>query len=128
MEEGVPPLSDAQLEIMNVVWERGEATVGEIWHALSARRPVARNTIQTLVSRLEEKGWLAHSTSGTVFRYHAVYPRQATLRNLVRRLVDTAFGGSAEGLVMTLLEDQKLEAGEADRIRALIERAEREDS
>lgn len=128
MEHGVPPLSDAQLEIMNVVWDRGEATVGEIWQELSARRPVARNTIQTLVSRLEEKGWLAHTAAGAVFRYRAVYPRQTTLRNLVRRLVDTAFGGSAEGLVMTLLEDQQLEAGEAERIRALIQQAERDQS
>jgi predicted transcriptional regulator len=125
MQEGPPPLSEAQLEIMNLVWDRGETTVGELWQELSQRRPVARNTVQTLVTRLEEKGWLAHSAEGTVFRYRALYPRKATLRQIVRRLVETAFGGSTEGLVMTLLEDQALTDREARQIRAAIERAER---
>jgi BlaI family transcriptional regulator, penicillinase repressor len=120
-----PPLSEAQLEIMNIVWDRGEVTVGEIWHELASRRPVARNTVQTLVSRLEEKGWLAHSGEAAVFRYRALHPRKATLRHLLRRLVDTAFGGSTEGLVMTLLDEQPLTPEEAQRIRALVEQAER---
>src|SRR5437016_424445 len=110
-----PPLSEAQLEIVNVVWDRGEATVGEIWQELSSRRKVARNTVQTLVTRLEEKGWLVHSAEEPVFRYRAVYPRQSTLRHLVRRLVDTAFGGSTEGLVMALLDDPALDDAEAER-------------
>lgn len=125
MEEALPPLSDAQLEIMNVVWDRGEVTVGEIWQELSARRGVARNTVQTLVTRLEEKGWLSHSLQRGTFHYRAVHPREDTRRQLVRRLVDTAFGGSAQGLVLTLLEDGELSRDEAARIRALIERAER---
>src|SRR5437763_534664 len=52
----LPPLSAAQLEIMNVVWGRGEATVAEVWRALSARRKVARNTVLTMLARLEEEG------------------------------------------------------------------------
>ena len=63
-----PPLSEAQLEIMNLVWSHGPMTVGEMWQILSSRRGVARNTVQTLVTRLEEKGWLAHSGEGGVFR------------------------------------------------------------
>jgi len=123
-----PPLSEAQLEIMNLVWSHGPMTVGEMWQILSSRRGVARNTVQTLVTRLEEKGWLAHSGSGGVFRYRAVYPRAATLRQLVRRLVDTAFGGSTEGFVLALLDDQSLAEHEVEQIRSLIERAERAES
>lgn len=123
---GPPPLSDAQLEIMNVVWDRGRVTVGEVWQVLSARRSVARNTVQTLISRLEEKGWLLHAEEGGIFHYQAVHPRETTLRGLVRRLVHTAFGGSPKGLVMTLLEDRELTGPESDEIRALIEQAERE--
>ena len=125
MSEDLPPLSEAQLEIMNLVWDRGQVTVGEIWHELSARRGVARNTVQTLVTRLEEKGWLAHGVEGSAFRYHATQPRDTTRRHLLRRLVDTAFGGSAQGLVLTLLEDGDLSREDAARIRSLIERAER---
>ncbi len=71
-----PPLpSDAQLEVLNIIWDRGEATVGEVWQAFSARRPVARNTVLTLVARLEEKGWLRRRTEGNVLRYSAVVPQ-----------------------------------------------------
>ncbi len=118
-----PPLAEAQLEIMNFVWDRGEATVGQIWRELSARRRVARNTIQTMVVRLEEKGWLRHRTEGNAFVYAATAARQTALKRMVRQLVDTAFAGSAEGLVMTLLEDQGLPAEEAERIRRMIAKA-----
>ncbi len=121
----LPPLSEGQLEIMNIVWEQGEVTLGQVWKALSARRNVARNTVQTLLTRLVEKGWLRSRAEGKIFHYSSAYPRESTLRDILQRLVDTAFQGSTEGLVMTLLEDQEISNEEADRIRAMIDRAER---
>lgn len=121
-----PPLSEAQLEIMNVIWDSGAATVADVWNALSARRNVARNTVQTMLTRLEEKGWLRHREEGPAFLYRAAFPREATRKKLVRQLVDTAFSGSVEGLVMALLEERELSKDEADRIRAMIQQAERE--
>ena len=120
----LPPLSEAQMEIMNVVWDRGEATVADVWKALSARRKVARNTVLTMITRLEEKGWLSRDAEGHAFRYRAAVPREATLGTMVRRLVDTAFGGSAEGLVMALLHGRGVSKEEARRIRKMIDRAE----
>ena len=96
--ESLPQLSKAQMEIMNVVWERGEVTVADVWKVLSARRNVARSTVLTMITRLEEKGWLCCDQEGHAFRYKAAVPREATLGTVVRRLVDTAFGGSAERL------------------------------
>ncbi len=119
-----PPLSAAQMEVMEVVWDRGEATVGEIWRALAERREIARNTVQTTVTRLEQKGWLGHRDEAGAFRYRASHPRGAAVGGLVRRLVDTAFAGSVSGLVMALLEDHRLSREEADRLRALIDRSE----
>jgi len=119
------PLSERQIEIMNVVWERGRATVAEVWETLSARREVARNTVQTLMTRLEEKGWLAHEPHGTAYRYFALRRRETTLRGMVERLVNTAFAGSADMLVMALLEGRGVSEAEAGRIRSLIEKAER---
>jgi predicted transcriptional regulator len=66
-----PQLSETQLEIMNIVWRAGEATVGEVWKALAVRRKVARNTVLTLMERLEKKGWLRRRADGHVFRYAA---------------------------------------------------------
>jgi len=114
--------SDAQVEVLNIFWDRGEATVGEVWQAFSARRPVARNTVLTLVTRLEEKGWLRRHADSNVLRYSAVVPKQTALRQFARQLVDTAFGGSTEGLIMTLLGGGELSEVEAQRIRAMLDK------
>jgi BlaI family penicillinase repressor len=121
-----PPLSQAQLEIMNVVWEQGEATVSTVWKALAAQRPVARNTVQTMMVRLEEKGWLRCSTAGHAFRYQAAKPREEVLGGMVQRLVDSAFGGSAEGLVLALLHGRGVTPAEVQRIRRMIDQADKE--
>ncbi len=122
--EPLPPLSDAQMEIMNAVWDRGEATVADVWKSLAARRKVARSTVLTMLARLQEKGWLRCDEEGHAFRYRATVPREATLGQVVSRLIDTTFGGSAEGLVMALLHGRGVSKEEARRIKKMIDRAE----
>jgi BlaI family penicillinase repressor len=117
-------LSGAQMEIMNLIWDHGEATVGDVWKALSARRKVARNTIQTMMVRLEEKGWLHCRTEEHAFRYRVAVPREQVQGMMVRRLLDSAFGGSAEGLVLALLQGRGISRAEAKRVRSMIESAE----
>ena len=116
-------LTPAQLEIMNLFWEQGELGVAQAWKLLAGRRNVARNTVQTMLTRLVEKGWLIVRAEGNAFFFQASRPRESTLRGMVSQLVDTAFGGSPTGLVMALLEDRRITAGEASRIRELIDRA-----
>ena len=123
-ENSRPPLSEAQLEIMNVVWDRGEVTVADVWKAVASRRKVSRNTVLTMLTRLEEKGWLSCDEEGHAFRYRATVPREVTLGTMIGRLVDTAFKGSAEGLVMALLHGRGVSREEARRIRSMISRAE----
>jgi len=119
-------LSEAQMEIMTVIWDRsGGTTVADVWKALSAKRRVARNTVQTMLVRLEDKGWLTHHEAGAGFRYVAARPRKVTLRRIVAKLVETAFAGSAESLVMALLQGRGVSKEEADRIRAMIDERER---
>jgi predicted transcriptional regulator len=124
-KSALPPLAEGQLEIMNFIWEHGEVTVGGVWKALSARRKVARNTVQTMLLRLKEKGWLHSRTDGHAHRYRAAVPREATLRRMAQRLVDMAFGGSTEGLLAALLGRRGVSPEEAERIRALIDQAEK---
>jgi predicted transcriptional regulator len=121
--EGLPALSEAQLEIMQLVWERGEVTVTDVWSVLAQRRVVARNTVLTLMDRLEKKGWLTRRADGQTHFYAAAVPREATLGRVVHRLVDAAFAGSADALVLALLEGRGVSAEEARRIRKLIDRA-----
>ena len=79
----LPALSEAQLEIMDVVWEGGEVTVTDVWNVLAGRRQVARNTVLTLMDRLEKKGWLKRRAEGQTHLYSAVAARadQASRRS-----------------------------------------------
>lgn len=122
-EEDLSPLSSAQVEIMNLVWSRREATVSDIWKDLQQKRPVARNTVLTVMDRLEKKGWLNRRVVDQQHLYSAARSREVTLGSMVERLVATAFAGSAEDLVVALLDGRGVSDAEAKRIRALIEKA-----
>jgi BlaI family transcriptional regulator, penicillinase repressor len=113
-------LTPAQMEIMELVWQGGEIGVAEVWKALSQRRPIARNTVQTTLARLHERGWLRVREEGNAFVYAAARPRQSVVSRMVERLADTAFGGSLSGLVAAIVESPRLSAEEAKRIRAII--------
>jgi predicted transcriptional regulator len=122
-KQELPALSEAQLEIMDLVWVGGEVTVTDVWGTLAHRREVARNTVLTLMDRLEKKGWLRRRADGQTHYYSATVPRAATLGGVVHRLVDAAFAGSAEALILALLEGRGVTDGEARRIRELIDNA-----
>jgi len=122
-KSGRPSLSDAQLEIMQVIWDRGESTVSEVWQSISQQRAIARNTVLTVLDRLEKRGWLSKRSVGNSHIYSAAVSQQTTLSESVKRFVDTFFGGSSESLMMTLLEDRKLSPDEAKRIRDRINKA-----
>lgn len=118
------PLTEAQREIMEVVWDQQEVTVTQVRDELARRREVARNTIQTMIVRLEERGWLKHREEGRTFWYSANRPRTASLGAKVAQMVDHLFAGSPEEMVTALMEYRGLSADEADRIRAMIDQAE----
>ncbi len=120
---GLPDLSPAQREIMEIVWERGEVSANEVRRVLSRTRSVARNTVRTLLERMEEKGWLRHTTEGRTFLYQAARPRHDTIGQKVREIVDTVCGGSPETLVTALLDYRGLQADELQRIRELLDQA-----
>jgi BlaI family transcriptional regulator, penicillinase repressor len=119
----LPALSETQLEIMHIIWSQDEATVTDVWDVLAKRRAVMRNTILTLMDRLAKKGWLERRSDGQTHRYKATVSRAATLGGVVHRLVDAAFAGSADELVLALLEGRGVSEAEAARIRILIAKA-----
>ena len=121
----LPALSETHWEIMNVFWEFSECSVADIWKVLSERRKVSRNTVQTLIARLEEKGWLSRRVGDDGLVYKPTVSREESQTSSVRRLIATAFEGSPEGLVLSLLNGGTLSKSEADRIRRLIESSRR---
>jgi predicted transcriptional regulator len=124
-EKELPTLSETQLEIMNVVWDHEKCSVADVWKILNDRRGVTRNTVHTLIVRLEEKGWLTHCAGGTAFMYAATVSRKQAQQRCVQRIIETVFDGSAEGLVLTLLNGGIVSKPEAERIRDMIAQAKR---
>src|SRR6516162_8471329 len=108
MKTRAASLSPAQLEIMNLFWDQGELSVAQVWRLIGDRRPIARNTVQTMLTRLADRGWLDARAEGKAFFFRAARPRKAARRGMLGQLIDTAFAGSASQLIMTLLEDHRI--------------------
>ena len=116
-------LSRAEREIMELIWDKTEAGVLEITEALNKQRPVARNTVRTLMERMEEKGWLTHRVEGRSFVYAATVAREESLGQRVLDMVDKACGGNPEKLMMALLQYRGLSDEESKRIRTMLDEA-----
>src|SRR5262245_56777440 len=94
----VPRLGRVQLRIMQVLWDRGQATAREITDALNASEAIAHSTVQTLLRKLEDKGAVGHQVSERTFVFRPLVRPEKVLRRATRDLVDRLFGGSAAGL------------------------------
>lgn len=117
-----PNLTEAELRLMDVLWEKGRASVAEVTEALPKDLGLAYNTVLTTLRILEDKGYLKHSKAkeGRAFVYRPVVTREQASRNDVRNLLRRFFGNSAEALVLNLLEDEELGEDEIKRIQRLL--------
>jgi len=119
-------LTEAELRIMNVLWDRGSATVHEVLEVLPAKPALAYNSILTIVRILEKKGYVKHVKDEDK-RAHVFMPqvnRKDATRFEVRHLVSRFFGNSREQLVLNVLEETSIDAEELDRLRQLLEGSE----
>ena len=119
----LPGLSQAQREIMEIIWDRGEVSAHDVRKILSEKRALARNTVRTLLERMENKGWLKHREDGRTFIYSAAQPREVSIGQRVLEVVEHLCGGSPEELMTALLDYRGLSAQELKRIRALLDEA-----
>jgi predicted transcriptional regulator len=120
-------LTEAELRLMDVVWDKGAVTVGEVAAALTGEPILAYNTILTTLRILEQKGYVRHTKSreGRAFVYRAVVGRKQASRNALRHLVRGFFANSPELLVLNLLDDGDLSQRELQSIRDLLAGGER---
>jgi len=121
-------LSRAQREVMEIIWDLGEAGVAEVVRELNKSRPAARNTVRTLLERMEEKGWLTHRAEGRSFIYAPTVDREESLGERVRDMVEKACGGQPEKLMMALMDYRGLSDEESSRIRQLLDQAREKDA
>jgi len=116
-----PTLTDAELRLMEVLWERGEATVGEVTEALPKRLSLAYSTVLTTLRILEQKGYLRHGRRGRAFVYRPTVGRDEARRSAIRYVLSRFFENSPELLLVNVLENEKLDAEELARLRRMIE-------
>jgi predicted transcriptional regulator len=117
-------LTDAELRLMDVLWEKGEATVSDVADALPNHPALAYSTVLTTLRILENKGFVRHTKDGRAFVYHPVVGREQARESAVTHLVRRFFENSPELLMLNLLDGKKVDAGELRRLRKKIQEAE----
>jgi len=112
MTESLPP---REAEILNVLWQLGEATADQVRRALEGNPH--DSTVRTLLRVLEQKGRVTHAVRGRRYVYKATLAREAAQKHAVGGLIDRFFGGSTKALLLHLFEDEGLSAREIESLR-----------
>ena len=113
-------LSELQLELMRVLWRRGQASTAEVAEVLAQSRGLAHTTIATLLSRLEKRGVVASHKDGRQLVYRPLVAEQAVRRSMVSGLLGSLFGGDARALVTHLLREDEIAPGDLEQLRQLL--------
>jgi predicted transcriptional regulator len=116
-------LTPQELEIMKVVWQKGEATVRDVYEDLLERRKIAYTTVLTMLNVLETKGHLRKRQDDRAFVYKPTKPEATVVRSMVREFVDRLFDGAAEPLVVHLLKDRHFTRKELEELARHIDEA-----
>ncbi|MEX2467172.1 MAG: BlaI/MecI/CopY family transcriptional regulator [Gemmatimonadota bacterium] len=109
-----------ELDVVNVLWDRGPSTVAEVRDALED--DLAYTTVLTVLRVLEDKGHVAHETEGRAHRYRALVEREVAASSALRRVRENLFSGSSELLLTRLVEDVPLSDDELRRMRDVLAR------
>jgi predicted transcriptional regulator len=113
-------LTALELEIMKQVWSLEAATVRQVYEALLERRHIAYTTVMTMMKILEQKGFLKKKQVDRAYLYTPTQPQKQVVGGMVRDFVNRVFNGSAEPLLLHLVEDQQLTEKDLDEIRRAI--------
>ena len=116
-----PNLTDAELRLMEVIWEKGEATVSDVVESLPMKVPLAYSTVLTTLRILENKGYLQHVKAGRAFVYKTLVDREQARENAITHLLRRFFEDSPELLMLNLIEGKKISQKELARLRKRIE-------
>lgn len=119
-----PHLTDAELKLMDVLWEKGEATVSDVADALPKTPALAYSTVLTTLRILENKGFVRHTKDGRAFVYHPLVGREQARESAVTHLLRRFFENSPELLMLNLLDGKKVDESELRRLRKKIQEAE----
>jgi BlaI family penicillinase repressor len=115
-----PPLSRAETEILTLLWGLGRGSVQDVCERLPATRKIAYATVQTLLRRLEKKGYVAHEIEGKAHVFHPMARREDVIQKSVADFVDQLFGGDPIPLMLHLADHAKLSTADIARFKRLV--------
>jgi len=121
----VPPrrsatLTEAELRIMEALWQKGAGTVQQVLDWLPPEPALAYNSVLTTVRILEKKGYVEHAKDGRAHLYRPLIGRKQATQSEIRHLINRFFGNSHEELVLNVLEERGLDAAEIERLRLML--------
>jgi len=116
-------LGEVEQAVMDYVWTHGPCTSEACREALADERPMKESTIRTVLRRLEEKGYVAHETSGRTFIYRAAEARQNVAARAVKSIIDRFCGGSAEQLVIGMVDNEVIDRKVLERLTRKIRKS-----
>ena len=122
MAEKMNP-TERELEILKVLWDRGEATVRDVYEELRQRLPIVQNTVQAFLRTMEDKGLVTHRLEGRTFIYQPTYQRQQTTQRMAEQLLTRAFDGAMDQLVQSVLSLRQPTKDELERLEELVAKA-----
>ncbi len=114
-------LTEAETEVMNVVWEKSPTTIRDIFEIVKKSRDVAYTTVATTVKILEDKNFLSSEKNGKAHTFSPAVAKKEYSRFAAKNLINKLFGGATSGLVMNLLSDGDLSDGEREAIKKMFE-------
>jgi predicted transcriptional regulator len=116
------PISDAELKVLKVLWDLGEGTVGDVRGGLATRKPPrAYTTVQTLLYRLQEKGYVTSAKQGRALVFRPCVSREDHLSEALDQLADRVCEGSATPLMMTLMRGRRVSSRELAELRGMLD-------
>ena len=118
------PLSPSETEVLRLLWEVGQATVQDICDKLPADRQITYATVQTLLRRLEKKGYIDHATKGKAHVFSPKAKQDDVINSAVTSFLDKLFGGDPMPLMQYLAKHDNITAGDIERLKALTEKKE----
>lgn len=114
------PLSPAETEILRLVWQLQSPTVGQVVGALPAGRTISYATVQTMLRRLEKKGYIAHDVKGKAHLFYPLEKKDKVLKSAVNGFLDRLFGGDAVPLMQYLAENKQITTSDIDRLKEIL--------
>ena len=123
-------VTDRELEIMKILWARGQASVRDVQEDLNRDSgPVAYSTVQTLLNIMEDKkGLVRHVVEGRTFIYHPKKSSDRTIRELTRKFVDRVFDGALDRVMVALFDSKPPTPEDLDRLRAMLDDVQKQSS